>query len=53
MSFEHLPATLAQALEKAFNITEAMPIQEASYPLIEGGKNVVLQSHTGSGKTLA
>ena len=51
--FSQLPPTLRQALKDAFDITEAMPIQAESYPLIAAGKNVVLQSRTGSGKTLA
>lgn len=51
--FNELPEALRKALEAAFEITEPMPVQEASYPLIAAGKNVVLQSRTGSGKTLA
>ena len=51
--FNELPEALREALEAAFDITEPMPVQEASYPLIAAGKNVVLQSRTGSGKTLA
>lgn len=51
--FNELPEALREALEAAFEITEPMPVQEASYPLIAAGKNVVLQSRTGSGKTLA
>lgn len=51
--FSKLPTTLQQALADAFDITEPMPIQAESYPLIAEGKNVVLQSRTGSGKTLA
>ena len=51
--FSKLPTTLQQALAGAFDITEPMPIQAESYPLIAEGKNVVLQSRTGSGKTLA
>lgn len=51
--FNELPEALRKALAAAFEITEPMPVQEASYPLIAAGKNVVLQSRTGSGKTLA
>lgn len=51
--FNELPEALRKALEAAFEITEPMPVQEASYPLIAASKNVVLQSRTGSGKTLA
>ena len=51
--FNELPEALRKSLEAAFEITEPMPVQEASYPLIAAGKNVVLQSRTGSGKTLA
>lgn len=51
--FNELPEALRKALEAAFEITEPLPVQEASYPLIAAGKNVVLQSRTGSGKTLA
>lgn len=52
-TFNQLPPALRTALAEAFDITEAMPIQEAAYPLLFEGRNAVLQSRTGSGKTLA
>ena len=51
--FNELPQALTTALEESFNITEPMPVQTASFPLISEGRNLVLQSRTGSGKTLA
>lgn len=51
--FNNLPPALATALETAFHITEPMPVQTASFPLIKEGRNLVMQSRTGSGKTLA
>lgn len=51
--FNELPQALTTALKESFNITEPMPVQTASFPLISEGRNLVLQSRTGSGKTLA
>ena len=51
--FYELPPALTTALEESFNITEPMPVQTASFPLITRGRNLALQSRTGSGKTLA
>ena len=51
--FDELPASLRAALADAFHIDTPMPAQEAAWPLITDGRNVVLQSRTGSGKTLA
>lgn len=51
--FSELPQALTTALKESFNITEPMPVQTASFPLISEGRNLVLQSRTGSGKTLA
>lgn len=51
--FNDLPPALVTALEDAFHITDPMPVQTASFPLITNGRNLVMQSYTGSGKTLA
>ena len=51
--FNELSPELQTALADAFHITEPMPVQTASFPLISEGRNLVLQSRTGSGKTLA
>ena len=42
-TFNQLPPALRTALAEAFDITEAMPIQEAAYPLLFEGRNAVLQ----------
>ena len=51
--FNELSPELQTALADAFHITEPMPVQTASFPLITRGRNLALQSRTGSGKTLA
>ena len=51
--FNELSPELQTALENAFHITEPMPVQTASFPLIKEGRNLVMQSRTGSGKTHA
>lgn len=44
---------LVTALEKAFQITEPMPIQEATWACLRSGHSVIISERTGSGKTLA
>lgn len=48
--FNELPQALTTALKESFNITEPMPVQTASFPLISEGRNLVLQSRTGAAK---
>jgi len=47
-----LPPALAAALEKQ-GITEPMPIQIESLPVLLAGKDAYINSETGTGKTLA
>ena len=53
--FNELSPELQTALADAFHITEPMPVQTASFPLISEGRNLVLQSRTPAapGKTHA
>lgn len=52
-TFDNLLPSFAPALAQAFDITEPTSIQALALPVLEAGKNAVLQAHTGSGKTLA
>ena len=48
--FNELSPELQTALENAFHITEPMPVQTASFPLISEGRNLVLQSRAAAAK---